>query len=98
MAENLGELENRSWRDLGVCLQSFLVAPPLYLPVVAPERKCWGASAVKVPIVSGSRDFQRVKSILLAKKTKKECHGYYTSVESAWNLGAGGGLSKILEG
>ena len=34
------------------------------------REKCWGASAVKGPTVSGVKEFQWTKAIALAEKTK----------------------------
>ena len=39
--------------------------------MVVPKKKCWGgASAVKVPTVTGVKEVYRAKSIALAEKTK----------------------------
>jgi len=40
---------NDKWGGVSPCHQ--------ILPGVAPEKNCWGASAVKVPTVSGAKEF-----------------------------------------
>ena len=47
------------------------------------REKFWGASAVKVPTMSGVNEFERIKPIVSAKKTKRKGHGYCESVAIA---------------
>ena len=37
---------------------------------VMAQEKCWGASAVKVPTLSGAKEFHQTMPIILPKKTK----------------------------
>ena len=64
---------------------------------MAPENNCWGggARAVKVPIVSGVRESLQTILIVLPKRLKKG-HGFYEMPTVHGNLGADGGLAKIL--
>ena len=62
---------------------------------MVPEKIAGGARAVKVLTVSGVQESLQTMPIILPKKTRKG-HTFYEVLTVHGNLGAAGGLAKIV--